>query len=294
MVYFLFFPRVGKARYVGTSVLLFLTLLLWAELHRLRWIVGGRRCSVELLVPLGLTAATATFPSQEKYDEADRLYLRCIEIEEKTLGPDHLELAASLHDRADLLRAQVCMTKGCERLTRGGVNCRTGTHKDPYVCTRDVYPVPVVALFWPHQDQFRLLCNDEKVYLALDEWNWSFICLCTGSASSSLCSSHRSFVRQGKLEEAGLLLARAIAIQERALGPDHPSLASTLDDRATLLSAQVFMGAFPGWCTYLHTNTYRSRAWHILRVGRDALTAASIRRKKLCISLPLLFFDWCA
>ncbi|CAN0538213.1 unnamed protein product, partial [Ectocarpus sp. 8 AP-2014] len=44
--------------------------------------------------------------SQGKYDEADRLYLRCIEIKERGLGPDHPELAGSLNNRAGLLQAQ--------------------------------------------------------------------------------------------------------------------------------------------------------------------------------------------
>ena len=48
-----------------------------------------------------------TLASQGKLDEADRLYLRCIEIQEKALGPDHPEVAASLNNRAGLLQAQV-------------------------------------------------------------------------------------------------------------------------------------------------------------------------------------------
>ncbi|CAM9170840.1 unnamed protein product, partial [Ectocarpus sp. 8 AP-2014] len=34
-----------------------------------------------------------------KYDEADPLYLRAIEIGEKTLGPDHPALATRLNNR---------------------------------------------------------------------------------------------------------------------------------------------------------------------------------------------------
>lgn len=45
--------------------------------------------------------------SQGKYDEADRLYLRCIEMEERNLGPDHPELAVGLNNRALLLKKQV-------------------------------------------------------------------------------------------------------------------------------------------------------------------------------------------
>ncbi|CAN0344597.1 unnamed protein product, partial [Ectocarpus sp. 6 AP-2014] len=39
-------------------------------------------------------------------DEADPLYLRAIEIGEKTLGPDHPDFATSLNNRAGLLQAQ--------------------------------------------------------------------------------------------------------------------------------------------------------------------------------------------
>lgn len=45
--------------------------------------------------------------SQGKYDEADRQYLQCIEIQERALGPDHRNLAVSLSNRAELLQAQV-------------------------------------------------------------------------------------------------------------------------------------------------------------------------------------------
>ena len=44
---------------------------------------------------------------------------------------------------------------------------------------------------------------------------------------------------QGKLEEADELLLRAIGLQEKALGPDHWRLASSLSSRADVLHAQV-------------------------------------------------------
>lgn len=48
-----------------------------------------------------------TLASQEKYDEADHLYLRAVEIQEKALGPDHPDLALSLNNRAEILKGQV-------------------------------------------------------------------------------------------------------------------------------------------------------------------------------------------
>eukprot|EP00903_Cladosiphon_okamuranus_P005675 g5638.t1 len=44
--------------------------------------------------------------------------------------------------------------------------------------------------------------------------------------------------RKGKLDEADPLLVRAIEIQERALGPDHPELAVSLRNRGRLFRAQ--------------------------------------------------------
>lgn len=44
---------------------------------------------------------------------------------------------------------------------------------------------------------------------------------------------------QGKIEEADLLLLRAIRIQEMSLGLDNPALAASLGSRARVLHAQV-------------------------------------------------------
>ncbi|CAN0141647.1 unnamed protein product, partial [Ectocarpus sp. 8 AP-2014] len=43
---------------------------------------------------------------------------------------------------------------------------------------------------------------------------------------------------QGKYEEADVLNTRAIEIQEKALGPDHPSLATSLTTRSWLLKTK--------------------------------------------------------
>lgn len=49
---------------------------------------------------------------------------------------------------------------------------------------------------------------------------------------------------QGKLTEAGSLYERVIEIEEKVLGPEHPSLATTLEGRAMLLEFQVRAGTF--------------------------------------------------
>ncbi|CAN0413880.1 unnamed protein product, partial [Laminaria digitata] len=54
---------------------------------------------------------------------------------------------------------------------------------------------------------------------------------------------------QGKYAEAEPLYARCQAIEEKALGPEHPSLATTLNNRAGLLS--ICSSAFLALTTFL-------------------------------------------
>lgn len=44
---------------------------------------------------------------QGKYAEAEPLYRRALAIQEKTLGPEHPKVAASLNNLAGVLRSQV-------------------------------------------------------------------------------------------------------------------------------------------------------------------------------------------
>ena len=44
---------------------------------------------------------------------------------------------------------------------------------------------------------------------------------------------------KGKFEDADLLYMKAIAIGDEALGPDHPSVAEWLNNRAAVLMEQV-------------------------------------------------------
>ena len=48
----------------------------------------------------------ALYRAQGRYAEAEPLYRRSLAIEEKALGPDHPDLAISLHNIAGLYRAQ--------------------------------------------------------------------------------------------------------------------------------------------------------------------------------------------
>ena len=55
---------------------------------------------------------------------------------------------------------------------------------------------------------------------------------------------------QGNYADAEPLLARATAIWEKALGPEHPSVATALNNRAFLCQSQVRGDrTFKRWCS---------------------------------------------
>lgn len=53
-----------------------------------------------------MTMMSSTLP-QARFEEAGLLSQRALEIVEKVRGPDHPDVAAVLHDRANLLAGQV-------------------------------------------------------------------------------------------------------------------------------------------------------------------------------------------
>ena len=76
-------------------------------LRRPRGVVHENQCSAVVRSFHPGISATAALGSQGKHGEADALHLRAIGIQEKALGPDHPDLAKSLGNRANVLKAQV-------------------------------------------------------------------------------------------------------------------------------------------------------------------------------------------
>ena len=62
-------------------------------------------------------------------------------------------------------------------------------------------------------------------------------CFVDMHATSTLSKCSVTF--QGRLDEADPLFERSLAIWEKVLGPDHPNVAASLNNRAELLQAQV-------------------------------------------------------
>lgn len=55
--------------------------------------------------------STCCLVLQGRYSEAEPLYRRSLDIRERSLGPEHPDVAQSLNDQAELLRAQVIIAR---------------------------------------------------------------------------------------------------------------------------------------------------------------------------------------
>ncbi|CAB1106625.1 unnamed protein product [Ectocarpus sp. CCAP 1310/34] len=141
---------------------------------------------------------------QGKYEEADPLYLRAVEIGEKTLGPDHPTLAVWLNNKA--ATGVSCGVKLISQLLGGVVE---------KMFLRD--------LIFDSQTEIRLYhaAIKEKV-LGPDH----------PSLATTLNNRAGLLEAQGKYVEAEPLYERSQAIREKSVGPEHPDVAQSLDNRA--------------------------------------------------------------
>ena len=147
-----------------------------------------------------------TRPSQGRLQEAAPLYERAIAIGEKTLGPEHPDLATRLNNLANLLRDQVRLRRTIEpshssvagEVPRGGASLRARhRHRREIARSR-------TSESRDFAQQLRRTCCKRP---------------------SAFASSDRAVSlvrRRGGCQEAAPLYERAIAIGEKTLGPEHP------------------------------------------------------------------------
>ncbi|CAM9244996.1 unnamed protein product, partial [Ectocarpus sp. 12 AP-2014] len=172
-----------------------------------------------------------------KYTEADPLYLRAIEIGEKTLGPDHPALATRLNNRAGLLVKQ------------GKYEEAEPLFKRSLAIDEKVYGPnhPVVACYlnnWASMLQNVQINNcaekgpQYERSQAIREGRVSCSPAHSAASPTDFLSVSLSGAFQGKYEEAEAFYRRSLAIDEKVYGPDHPAVATDLNNRAVLMYAQ--------------------------------------------------------
>ncbi|CAN0092693.1 unnamed protein product [Scytosiphon promiscuus] len=165
--------------------------------------------------------------SQGKYEEAGPLYDRSLAIREKALGPDHPAVATALNNRAGLLSAQ-------GKYGEADLLYQRALAIDEKVLGPD-HPAVATDL----NNRAWLLTAQVRAVRIFRETSWGPHLLMNRSVSRGpLPLKNPPLTIQGKYDDAEPLYERSQAIREKMLGPEHPDIAQSLNNRAWLLERQ--------------------------------------------------------
>ena len=182
--------------------------------------------------PFYLDAHATLLQTMGQYDEAEPLFRRALAIGEKTLGPNHPDVATWLSNLASLLYAQ-------------------GNYLDAEPLYRRALAIGEKTLGPDHQNIATCLNNLASLLYAQGNYLDAEPLYRRALAISekTLGPNHPDVATrlnnlalllkaQAKYDEAEPLYRRALAIDEKALGPNHPGVATNLNNLANLLSTQ--------------------------------------------------------
>jgi len=172
------------------------------------------------------------YKDQDKYVEAEPLYRRSLEIREKTLGPNHLDVAASLNDLAEIYYYQVKYAEA-EPLYRRSLEIREKTlgpdHPDV------ARSLSSLALLYLEQSKY---IEAEPLYRRSLEIREKNLGPNHPDVAHSLNGLAVLYKAQGKYAEAESLYRRSLGIWEKTLGPDDSDVARSLNNLAVLYCNQ--------------------------------------------------------
>ena len=170
---------------------------------------------------------------QGKYAEAEPLYRRAIEIDEKALGKDHPDVAIRYNNLAVLLQDQGKYDRGRAALSAGHRDRRKGSRQGS---SRRCNPLTTTS---PHC--FRTRASMPRPSRSIGGPSRStkrFSARIIPTVATRYNNLAVLLQDQGKYAEAEPLYRRAIEIDEKALGKDHPDVAIRYNNLADLLQDQ--------------------------------------------------------
>ena len=177
------------------------------------------------VVATSLNSLAGVYRKQGNYTEAEPLYQRTLAMREKSLGLEHLAVAPALENYAKLLR-------------------RTNREAEAEKMEARAQAIRAKHARWEKSVQAggkarreKRYAEAEKLYLAAVKEVEKFEpqephLTQTAMTLTLLAELYR---KQSKYAEAEPLLQRAVAIQEKVLGPEHPKLGDSLKTYADIL-----------------------------------------------------------
>jgi CHAT domain-containing protein/Tfp pilus assembly protein PilF len=169
---------------------------------------------------------------QGRFADAEPLYKRAVEISERSLGPDHPQVAASLNNLATLYVDQ-------------------GRYVDAEQLFKQVLAMRERAFGPDHPQVAGSLSNLATLYRELNrnadaeplfkralEISERALGSDHPNITQSLTNLATLYVEQGRYADAEPLYKRSLAISEKTLGPDHPDVGQPLNNLAVLYKKQ--------------------------------------------------------
>ncbi|WP_417913250.1 tetratricopeptide repeat protein [Candidatus Electronema sp. TJ] len=181
---------------------------------------------------LALNDLAVVYYSQGRYEEAEPLYKRSLEIWEKALGKEHPHVAATLNNLAELYRTQGRYEEAVPLYKRSLEIWEKALGKEhPHVAAALNNLAGLYQTQGRHEDAEPLFKRSlEIVEISLGKEHPH-----VATTLNNLAALYRA---QGRYEEAEPLYKRSLEIWEKTLGKDHPDVAAALNNLAALYESQ--------------------------------------------------------
>jgi class 3 adenylate cyclase/tetratricopeptide (TPR) repeat protein len=178
-----------------------------------------------------LNQAGVYLKARGRYTDAKSLYERALAIREKALGPEHLDVAESLHNLASLYRTQ-CQYNTAEPLFKRALAICEKVDPEHSEVARNLNSLAAL-----YRDKCQYAEAESLLERARAIWEKSL-----GPHSRQVAWSLHNMASlyrvQLQYDKAEPLYERARMILQKTLGPEHPDVAETLHRMAQLYDAQ--------------------------------------------------------
>ena len=160
-----------------------------------------------------------------RFDEAEPLFRRSIDMLEQTARPDGVSLMTALNNAAELYRSQGKLSPA-EQMAERALNIAGRLSKDD---VRRSHPLHTLACVYQSMGRAE---EARRLFLEALDLRERSLGPEHPHLASTLTNLASLYLAEGNLDAAGPLAERAVSILEKTLGPEHPNTAVALNNLA--------------------------------------------------------------